>query len=196
MDLRSVQSPLKERYRSEPGSSRITLRARGSQTDAPISCSVDIGRAVYEAQAHAGVGGPGTAACSGDLLLGALAACAQVTCQMVAEAMGIETERIEVEVEGDLDLAGTLGVSKEVPVGFERIRTRFDVVAPAATEEQLDALRRKTERYCVVFQTLTRPNWRRSGSSNQVSSGRCWRASTGTAPPRRGCLALSTDARL
>jgi uncharacterized OsmC-like protein len=157
MDLRSVQRPLKEKYRSEPGSSRITLRARGSQTDTPISCSVDIGRAVYEAQAHTGVGGAGTAACSGDLLLGALAACAQVTCQMVAEAMGIETERIEAEVEGELDLAGTLGVSKDVPVGFERIRTRFDVVAPGATEEQLDALRRKTEQYCVVFQTLSQP---------------------------------------
>ena len=157
MDLRSVQRPLKEKYRSKPDSSRITLRARGSQTDAPIACSVNIGRAVYKAQAHTGVGGAGTAACSGDLLLGALAACAQVTCQMVAEAMGIETERIEVEVEGDLDLAGTLGVSKDVPVGFERIRTRFDVAAPGATEEQLDALRRKTEQYCVVFQTLTRP---------------------------------------
>ncbi len=157
MDLRSVQKPLKEKYRSEPGSSRITLRARGSQTDTPISCSVDIGRAVYEAQAHAGVGGPGTAACSGDLLLGALAACAQVTCQMVAEAMGIEAQRIEVEVEGEMDLAGTLGISKDVPVGFERIRTRFDVVAPDATEEQLESLRRKTEQYCVVFQTLVRP---------------------------------------
>ena len=157
MDLRSVQRPLKEKYRGEPGSSRITLRARGSQTDTPISCSVDIGRAVYEAQAHAGVGGAGTAACSGDLLLGALAACAQVTCQMVAEAMGIEAERIEVDVEGELDLAGTLGVSREVPVGFERIRTRFDVVAPEATEEQLDSLRRKTEQYCVVFQTLSQP---------------------------------------
>ena len=157
MDLRSVQKPLKDKYRSEPGSSRITLRARGSQTDTPISCSVDIGRAVYEAQAHAGVGGPGTAACSGDLLLGALAACAQVTCQMVAEAMGIEPERIEVEVEGDLDLAGTLGVSRDVPVGFERIRTRFEIDAPGATEEQLENLRRKTEQYCVVFQTLVRP---------------------------------------
>src|ERR687893_2398287 len=157
MDLRSVQRPLKEKYRSEPGSSRITLAARASQQDTPIACSVDIGRAVYEAQAHAGVGGAGTAACSGDLLLGALAACAQVTCQMVTEAMGIETELIEVEVEGELDLAGTLGISREVPVGFERIRTRFDVAAPGATEEQLDALRRKTEQYCVVFQTLTRP---------------------------------------
>ncbi len=90
-------------------------------------------------------------------MLGALAACAQVTCQMVAEAMGIETVRIEVEVEGDLDLAGTLGVSRDVPVGFERIRTRFEIVAPEATEEQLDNLRRKTEQYCVVFQTLLRP---------------------------------------
>ena len=151
------QKPLKERYRSEPGSSRITLRAQGGQTDVPVSCSVELGRVVYEAQAHAGVGGPGTAACSGDLLLGALAACAQVTCQMVAEAIGIEAERIEVQVEGDLDLAGTLGVSREVLVGFERIRTRFDVVAPEATEEQLEDLRRKTERYCVVFQTLLRP---------------------------------------
>ena len=90
-------------------------------------------------------------------MLGALAACAQVTCQMVAEAMGIEVESIEVEVEGELDLAGTLGVSKEVPVGFERIRTRFDVAAPGATDEQLDSLRRKTEQYCVVFQTLVDP---------------------------------------
>jgi uncharacterized OsmC-like protein len=155
MDLRSVQKPLKEKYLSDPGSSRVTLRAQGSQTDTPISCSVDIGRAVYEVQAHAGVEGAGTAACSGDLLLGALAACAQVTCQMVAEARGIEIERIEVE--GDLDLAGTLGVSKDEPVGFERIRIRFNIVAPEAAEGQLDALRRKTEQYCVVFQTLVRP---------------------------------------
>ena len=151
------QKPLKEKYRSEPGSSRITLEAKASQQDTPISCSVDVGRAIYEAGAHAGVGGTGTAACSGDLLLGALAACAQVTCQMVAEAMGIETERIEVTVEGELDLAGTLGISRNVPVGFETIRTSFDVVAPQATEEQLDNLRRKTEQYCVVFQTLSDP---------------------------------------
>src|SRR5215212_6159127 len=122
-----MQRPLKEKYRSEPGSSRITLRARGSQSDAPISCSVDIGRAVYEAQAHAGVGGAGTAACSGDLLLGALAACAQLTAQMVAAAMGIEIERIEVTAEGDLDLRGTLGLARDVPVGFESIRLRLDV---------------------------------------------------------------------
>jgi uncharacterized OsmC-like protein len=156
-EISRIQKPLKEKYRSEPGTSRITLVARASQQDTPISCSVDIGRAIYDAQAHAGVGGEGTAACSGDLLLGSLAACAQVTCQMVAENMGIEAERIEVEVEGDLDLAGTMGISRDVPVGFERIRTRFDVVAPTATEEQVDALRRKTEQYCVVFQTLARP---------------------------------------
>ncbi len=154
MDLRSVQKPLKEKYRGEPGSSRITLNAKASQQDVPVSCSVDIGRAVYEAQAHEGVGGAGTAACSGDLLLGALAACAQVTCQMVAEAMGIETESIEVEVEGDMDLAGTLGISKDVPVGFETIRTKFHILAPGASEEQLDNLRKKTEQYCVVYQTL------------------------------------------
>jgi uncharacterized OsmC-like protein len=157
MDLRSVQKPLKEKYRDEPGSSRITLRAQGTQTGTPVACSVDIGRAIYEAQAHKGVGGVGTAACSGDLLLGALASCAQITCQMVAEAMGIKTERIEVEVEGELDLAGTLGISKEVPVGFESIRLRFDIDAPEATEEQLRALQEKTERYCVVLQTLTTP---------------------------------------
>ena len=150
----ATEKPLKDGYRNDPDSSRITLSASSSQADTPVSCSVDIGRAVYEAQAHAGVGGPGTAACSGDLLLGALAACAQVTCQMVAEAMGIETERIEVTAEGDLDLQGTLGISKDAPVGFESIRTRFDIRAPNATAEQLEALREKTEQYCVVFQTL------------------------------------------
>ena len=157
MDLKSIQKPLKERYRSDPGSSRITLKAQGSQETTPIACSVDIGRAVYEAQAHAGVGGAGTAACSGDLLIGALAACAQITCQMVATAMGIPTDRIEVAVEGELDLAGTLGVSRTVPVGFETIRLRFDVAAPLATAEQLAALRAKTEQYCVVMQSLAHP---------------------------------------
>jgi uncharacterized OsmC-like protein len=157
MDIRSLQKPLKERYRSDPGASRIRLRATGSQTGAPVACSVDIGRAIYEAQAHTGVGGAGTAACSGDLLLGALAACAQITCQMVAAAMGIPVERIDVTVDGDLDLAGTLGVSKEVPVGFGKIRLRFDVRAPQATPEQLRALHEKTEQYCVVMQTLLKP---------------------------------------
>jgi uncharacterized OsmC-like protein len=157
MDVRSLQKPLKDQYRSDPNASRIKLRAKGGQTDVPVTCSVDIGRAIYRAEAHKGVGGAGTGACSGDLLLGALAACAQITCQMVAAAMGIATERIEVNVEGDLDLRGTLGISKDVPVGFENIHVYFDVVAPAASPEQLRGLREKAEQYCVVMQTLLRP---------------------------------------
>jgi|ERR1700689_37062 uncharacterized OsmC-like protein len=157
MDLRSLQKPLKDQYRSDPSASRITLRAKGAQTDAPVSCSVDLGRAIYRAEAHKGVGGAGAGACSGDLLLGALAACAQITCQMVAAAMGITTERIEVTVEGDLDLRGTLGISKDVPVGFESVRLHFNVAAPTATPEQIAGLREKTEQYCVVMQTLMRP---------------------------------------
>ena len=157
MDVRALQKPFKEQYRREPDSSRITLTATGSQTETPLSCSVDIGRAIYQAQAHKGVGGQGSAACSGDLLLGALAACAQITCQLVATAMGIPARRIEVTVSGDLDLQGTLGISKEVPVGFESIRVRFDVDAPEASPDQLRALQEKTEQYCVVLQTLLHP---------------------------------------
>jgi len=157
MDLRSIQKPLKEKYRSDPSSSRITLRADGGQSDTPISCSVEVGQKILEAQAHSGVGGPGTAACSGDLLLGALAACAQLTCQLVATAMGIPFEHIRVEVEGEMDLSGTLGISKEVPVGFQDIHARFDINAPDATPDQLAALREKTEQYCVVMQTLINP---------------------------------------
>jgi uncharacterized OsmC-like protein len=157
MDIRSIQKPLKEQYRREPGSSRITLTAKGGQTDTPLSCSVDIGHAVYQAEAHKGVGGAGTAACSGDLLLGALAACAQLTCQMVATAMGVPTQHIEVTVDGEMDLSGTLGISKDAPVGFGTIRVKFDIDAPQATPEQLKALHEKTEQYCVVFQTLVQP---------------------------------------
>jgi uncharacterized OsmC-like protein len=157
MDLRTVQAPLKERYRDDAEAARITLTAKAGQTDAPVSCSVAVGQAVREAQAHLGVGGPGTAACSGDLLLEALAACAQITCQMVAAAMGIETERIEVSAEGDIDLRGTLGVSREAPVGFESISLNFDIDAPEASEEQLASLLEKTERYCTVLQTLRQP---------------------------------------
>ena len=157
MDMRSLQKPLKEQYRNDPSASRITLKAKGGQTETPIACSVAVGRTIYQAQAHPGVGGAGTAACSGDLLLGALSACAQITCQMVATAMNIPTKRIEVTVEGDLDLQGTLGISKEVPVGFEQIRIRFDIEAPQATAEQLHALQDKTEQYCVVMQTLVKP---------------------------------------
>ena len=157
MDLRSLQKPLKEQYRNDPTASQITLRAKGGQTDVPVSCSVDIGRAIYNAEAHKGVGGSGTGACSGDLLLGALAACAQITCQMVATAMGIPAERIEVTVEGDLDLRGTLGISKDVPVGFETIRLNFNIAAANATPDQLRALQEKTEQFCVVMQTLQHP---------------------------------------
>jgi uncharacterized OsmC-like protein len=157
MDIRSLQKPLKEQYRKDPKSSRITLTAKGSETSTPMSCSVDIGRAIYEAEAHQGVGGTGGAACSGDLLLGALAACAQITCQLVATAMNIPTQHIGVTVTGDMDLQGTLGISKEVPVGFEDIRVRFELDAPQATPEQLCALQEKTEQYCVVMQTLLKP---------------------------------------
>lgn len=157
MDLKSVQKPLKAQYRNDPSASRITLKAKGGQTETPIACSVAVGRTIYQAQAHPGVGGAGTSACSGDLLLGALSACAQITCQMVATAMNIPAKRIEVTVEGDLDLRGTLGISKDVLVGFEQIRIRFDIEAPQATAEQLRALQEKTEQYCVVMQTLLKP---------------------------------------
>ena len=157
MDLRTIQQPLKDRYRSDPESSRITLVATGAQTDVPVSCSVDIGRAVYAAEAHPGVGGPGAAACSGDLLLGALAACAQITCQMVATAMGVPVRSISARVEGDLDLQGTLGTRRDVPVGFEEIRLRLEIDAPDAEPDALRSLAEKTERYCVVAQTLASP---------------------------------------
>src|ERR1700727_981859 len=157
MDIRSLQKPLKEQYRNALNASKIAIQAKGRQTDVPVTCSVDIGRAIYQAEAHKGVGGAGAGACSGDLLLGALAACAQITCQMGAAAMGIPTGRIEVTVEGDLDLRGTLGISKDVPVGVESLHLHFDVAAPTETPEQLRGLQEKTEQYCVVMQTLMRP---------------------------------------
>jgi uncharacterized OsmC-like protein len=154
VDLREAQRPLKERYRAQPDDARITLSARGSETAGAAACSVDIGRAAYAAQAHAGVGGEGTAPCSGDLLLGALAACAQVTCQMVAASSGIETTKIEVTATGELDLRGTLGIDREVPVGFDRIALRFDVEGAG---DRRDELIEKTLRYCVVLKTLQQP---------------------------------------
>ena len=158
MDLRALQKPLKEQYRADPSSSRITLTARGAEAaGGPVTCSVDLGRALYDAQAHPGVGGPGTGACSGDLLLGALAACAQLTCQMVATAMGLEVRSVNAVVDGDLDLRGTLGLDRDVGAGFEAIRLRFEVDAPDVTDEQLQSLFEKTERYCRVLQTLTNP---------------------------------------
>ena len=157
MDLRERQRPIKEGYREQPDSARITLTATGSEGGDATACSVDLGRMIQEAQAHEGVGGPGTGACSGDLLLGALAACAQVTCQMVAAATGLEADRIEVVAEGDLDLRGTLGVDPEAAVGFEAIRLRLEVDAPQASAEQLERLHEQTERYCTVLQTLLAP---------------------------------------
>jgi uncharacterized OsmC-like protein len=157
MDLRATQQPLKDAYRAEPDRARITLTARGQGADVPVACSVDLGRAIYDAQAHTGVGGAGTAACSGDLLLGALAACAQLTCQMVATSMGLSVRTIETTVEGDLDLRGTLGLDRDVGAGFSAIRLRFAVDAPEAGDEELAALLAKTERYCTVAQTLMAP---------------------------------------
>ena len=154
--LRELQAPLKQRYEADAEAARITLRATGKADDGAMSCSVDIGRAIYAAQAHSGVGGSGSAACSGDLLLGALAACAQLTCQMVAANMGLEVG-VEVEVEGDLDLRGTLGVA-DVPVGFTAIRTRFALTgADDVPADRLERLKERTERYCVVLQTLLDP---------------------------------------
>lgn len=157
MDLRAIQQPLKDGYREDAAKAGITLRADASTGGDAMSCSVDIGRAIYESQAHTGVGGAGTAACSGDLLLGALAACAQVTCQMVAAASGIPLRSVNVRVEGDLDLRGTLGMSRTARVGFSTLLVHFDIDAPEATPRQIDSLQRATEQYCVVLQTLMVP---------------------------------------
>jgi len=155
MTLREIQEPIKALYRDEPETARITLRATGTTADGAMSCSVDLGRVIYAAGAHPGVGGSGSAACSGDLLLGALAACAQLTCQMVAANMGLEGVDVSVSVEGDLDLRGTLGTA-DVPVGFEAIRVRFDLSGDVPPE-RLVKLKERTERYCVVLQTLLAP---------------------------------------
>ena len=155
MTLREIQEPIKVRYREEPDAARITLRASGAMAGDAMSCSVDLGRAIYAAGAHQGVGGSGGAACSGDLLLAALAACAQLTCQMVAANMGLDGVGVTVEVEGDLDLRGTLGTD-DVPVGFEAIRIRFGLTG-AVPPERLAKLQERTERYCVVLQTLLQP---------------------------------------
>jgi uncharacterized OsmC-like protein len=157
MTLREIQKPLKDRYRENPDASKITLHADGEAGEDAMSCSVDLGRAIQAAQAHSGVGGAGTAACSGDLLLAALAACAQLTCQMVATNMGIELRGVQARVEGDLDLSGTLGIDKDAPVGFSDIRLRFELDAPDADADQLASLLEKTERYCTVLQTLRQP---------------------------------------
>jgi len=155
MSLREIQQPIKDRYRDEPKAARITLRATGASLGDAMSCSIDIGRALYAAEAHPGVGGAGSAACSGDLLLGALAACAQLTCQMVAANMGLTDASVSVTVEGDLDLQGTLGTA-DVPVGFEAVRMQFAVNGDIEPD-RFERLKDRTERYCVVLQTLLSP---------------------------------------
>lgn len=155
IDLRAEQAPLKTEYEQNPDSARITLTATGAEQDDVRACSVDIGRAIYEAELHEGAGGPGAGACSGDLLLGALAACAQLTAQAVAENFGVDVD-ITVEASGDLDLRGTLGVDREAPVGFEAIR--LDIAVDGDLDEDTRAaLQKVTERYCVVYQTLETP---------------------------------------
>ncbi len=151
-ELKSLQAPLKEKYREQPASATITLKAEGKIGEG-ISCKVETGRALVEAGLHPATGGDGMLACSGDLLLEALVACAGVTLQAVSTAIGVDVRDGTVKAEGDLDFRGTLGVSKEAPVGFKAIRLSF-LLDSDASEEQMQSLAKLTERYCVVYQTL------------------------------------------
>ena len=151
-ELRAMQAPLKERYRAEPSTAVVTLRAEGKLGDG-ITCHVETGRSLVDAGLHPATGGSGLEVCSGDMLLEALVACAGVTLRAVATAIGIDVRDGIVKAEGDLDFRGTLGVSRDAPVGFREIRLEFSLDSPAS-DEQLDNLLRLTERYCVVFQTL------------------------------------------
>ena len=155
-DLRTLQAPLKEAYRTTPEQAVVTLRATGRLDETAVSCHVDTGRAMVEAGLHPASGGTGLEACSGDLLLQALVACAGVTLRAVATALGLPVRGGEVRAEGELDFRGTLGVSKEAPVGFRAIRLHF-ALDTDATAEQLATLEKLTERYCVVLQTLRTP---------------------------------------
>ena len=154
-DLRDLQAPLKARYREDPGAALITLKAEGTLQGEDLTCSVDTGRALVEAGLHPATGGDGLSACSGDMLLQALVACAGVTLRAVATAIGVTLRGGVVRAEGDLDFRGTLGVDKEAPVGFEAIRLSFELDSDA-DDEQLATLTKLTERYCVVYQTLRR----------------------------------------
>ena len=151
--LRATQAPLKERYAAEPEAAVVTLRAEGRLGDEAVSCSVETGRAMVEAGLHPATGGDGTLACSGDMLLQALVACAGVTLRAVATALGIEVRGGSVRAQGDLDFRGTLGVDRQAPVGFRAVRLSFDLDTSASPQE-VAALIDKTERYCVVYQTL------------------------------------------
>jgi len=151
-ELKSLQAPLKEKYRDNPASAIVTLKAQGN-VGQNISCKVETGRAIVEAGLHPATGGTGLLACSGDLLLEALVACAGVTLNAVATAIGIEIQKGTIKAEGDLDFRGTLGVSKEAPVGFKEIRLKF-IIPGDMGQDKLDTLQKLTERYCVVYQTL------------------------------------------
>jgi uncharacterized OsmC-like protein len=151
--LRSLQAPLKQRYRDEPSAALITLKAEGKVDDAAVACKVETGRALVTAGLHPATGGSGLEACSGDMLLEALVACAGVTLKAVATAIGVELRSASVRAEGDLDFRGTLGVDREAPVGFRQIRLTFDIQSDAP-QDKLDQLLKLTERYCVVLQTL------------------------------------------
>ncbi|MDP9134153.1 MAG: OsmC family protein [Actinomycetota bacterium] len=154
-DLRTLQAPLKQRYRDDPDAAVVTLKASGSLGEG-ITCSVDTGRALAEAGLHPASGGDGSQLCSGDMLLEALAACAGVTLRAVATSLALDVEGGRVLAEGDLDFRGTLGVDKEAPVGFREVRLRFELDTDAG-EDELATLLKLTERYCVVLQTLARP---------------------------------------
>jgi uncharacterized OsmC-like protein len=154
-ELRALQKPFKERYRSAPEAAQITLRAKGRLGEG-LTCKVETGKALVAAGLHPSTGGSGTSACSGDMLLEALVACAGVTLNSVATALGIVLRDATVHAEGDLDFRGTLGVDKAAPVGFKEIRLRFELDTDAP-REQIDKLLQLTERYCVVYQTLRHP---------------------------------------
>jgi len=154
--LKALQAPIKQKYRDAPDSAVITLKAEGTVGAEGVTCKVDTGRALVEAGLHPAAGGDGMAACSGDMLLEALVACAGVTLRAVATAMNIDLRGGTVRAEGDLDFRGTLGVAKDAPVGFRSIRLTFDLDTDAG-EEQLASLLKLTERYCVIYQTLRNP---------------------------------------
>ncbi|HUD25532.1 MAG TPA: OsmC family protein [Burkholderiaceae bacterium] len=154
-EMRRLQAPLKARYRDQPQSALVTLRARG-RLGQGVTCKIETGKALVAAGLHPATGGSGLSVCSGDMLLEALAACAGVTLSAVATALDIPLRDATVHAEGDLDFRGTLGLSKDVPVGFQQIRLRFDLDTDA-TDEQLATLLKLTERYCVVYQTLAHP---------------------------------------
>ena len=154
-ELRAMQAPIKDRYKSEPDAALITLKAKGSLDDTHIACKVETGRALAVAGLHPATGGSGLELCSGDMLLEALVACAGVTVKAVSTALSIQVKSGTVSAEGDLDFRGTLGVAKDAPVGFREIRLRFTLDTDAS-QEQLDQLLKLTERYCVVYQTIAK----------------------------------------